>query len=253
MLSKDRPHIDRILGRYKSEEFLSLLERWAENLGQKKLLKTDLNEEAFGADQILFSLPNNLHIFGLDISEDTVRRANINQPKAGLIHNYIRADVRDLPFEKDTFDIILSTSTLDHFTNERDFIKSLLELKRIIKPTGLMIIAINNKHNLNFYLSLKIGRLLGLIPYPVQFYSLKKLKKIFQYIGLTIQDRDSIVHIISPINTVMLLFRRLMKNETIDKLSKKCVSFFRWLGIRKNIRTKTGWFIVLKCKKMIRN
>lgn len=254
MPSKDKPHIDRILGRYKAQEFINLIERWTDNnIRQKRVLKTDLNEEAFGEDQILFSLSNNAHIFGLDISQDAVKKANIRQSEKGLAHNYIRADVRDLPFDDEAFDLILSTSTLDHFTTEDDLIKSLKELKKVLKPSGFMIIALNNKHNLNFYLSLKLGRLLGLIPYPIQFYSLNRLKRIFKDIGLFIQDQDSIVHIISPINTIMLSLRKFVNNDTIDKLSRRCVLFFQWLNNIKELKSKTAWFIALKCKKIITN
>ncbi len=249
MFKKDKPHIDRILGRYKAEEFINLIKRWTDGLEQSKVLKTDLYEEAFGEDQILFSLPNKAQIFGLDISQEVVKNANIKNISNDSHHNYLRADVRKVPFKNNVFDLILSTSTLDHFSAEDDLLNSLQELKRVVKSGGLLISAFNNRHNLNFYLSLKLGRFFGLIPYPVQFYSPGKLKKIFKDAGLSIQEKDTIVHIISPINRVMLLLRKIIKNETIDNLSEKCILFFQWLNNRKNFRTKTAWFIVLKCRK----
>ncbi len=192
-------------------------------------------------------------IFGLDILFNVVKKANLRQEEKGLSHNYITADVRELPFDNDVFDFILSTSTLDHFTCREDLIKALKGLKRVLKPEGVMIIALNNKHNLNFYLSLKFGRLLGLISYPVQFYSIGILRRIFSDIGLSILDQDYIFHVISPINTMMLLLRKSINNDIVDKLSNRCVSFFRLLSNIKGINSGTAWFIVLKCQKIITN
>ncbi len=245
-----RPHIDSILGRYKAEEFISLLKKWADLSGNKRLLKTDLCEEAFGQDQILFSLPNkDLCIFGIDICEETVKRADITKELHGHTHNYIRADVRNLPFCNDSFDIVFSGSTLDHFTSEDDFIISITELKRVVKSAGTIIIALNNKGNTNFYFWLKAGRFFKVIPYPVQFYSLSRAKEILEGLGLTVLDEEAIVHIISPLNTILLFFRRFIDSHIIDRLAAKCVSLFRWLEKRKMIKYNTGWFIALRCIK----
>jgi len=245
-----RPHIDSILGRYKAEEFISLLKKWANLSGDKRMLKTDLHEEAFGDDQILFSLANKgLNISGLDICQETVSMANIKKTSYGYNHNYIRADVRNLPFCNDSFDIVFSSSTLDHFTSEGDFIISITELKRVVKSAGTIIIALNNKGNTNFYFWLKAGRLFKVIPYPVQFYSLRRAKEILEHLGLTVLDEEAIVHIISPLNTILLFLRRFIDSHIIDKLAAKCVSFFRWLEKRKMIKYNTGWFIAFRCIK----
>ena len=244
------PHIDRILGRYKAEEFIDLIKRWTDGLVGKRVLKTDLCEEAFGEDQILFSLPsNNLHIFGLDICEETVKTANIRKALNGSSHNYIRADIRNLPFHNHAFDLVLSSSTLDHFINEDDLIRSLLELKRTIKSSGIIIAAFNNRHNLNFYFLLKLGRFFGIIPYPVQFYRPSRIKEIFKNVGLSIRAEEIIVHMISPLNKILLFMRRFIDNAIVDKLAARCILFFRWLSKRQKTKHRTGWFIAFECVK----
>jgi len=248
---RTKPHIDAILGKYKSDEFRSIVIKWIGSLRNKKVFKTDLREEAYGEDEILFSLPGkNLNIFAVDIAEETTRKAYLIQKEKGLTQNYITADVRGLPFRNNVFDIILSSSTLDHFTSEDDFLKSIFELKRVMKPGGSLIITINNRCNYNFYLTLKLEKLLSLKSYPVQSYSPNKLRKIFKAVGLHIQEDEAIVHIISPMNSVLLLLRRFIDKEKVDKMAKSCVSFARWLG-RKKTKLLTGWFIALKCVKNI--
>ena len=244
-------HIDKILGRYKAEEFINLVKRWTKDLKNKKVLKTDLREEAFGEDQILFSLPGgSLHIFGVDLCQETVKEATVRKTKFGFPqHCYIRADVRNLPFPDESFDLILSSSTLDHFTNEGDLIRSLLELKRVVNPGGLIIITLNNRYNFNFYFLLKMGCFFRLLPYPVRFYTPNRVKEIFKEVGLSIKEENVIVHIISPLNTILLFFRRFVNNALVDKLAAKCILFFRWLGRQKRTKHRTGWFIALGCVK----
>ncbi|MFH1767579.1 MAG: class I SAM-dependent methyltransferase, partial [Candidatus Omnitrophota bacterium] len=170
---ENKQHIDVILGQYKSEEFIRLVEKWSGGLEKKNVLKTDLCEEAFGEDQILFSLPaDNSRVFAVDISEETVRKARGRKADKLPGQRYLNADVRSLPFKDNVFDLILSTSTLDHFAADGDLAASLKELKRVMKPEGVMITAINNKRNVNFYLMLKIEELLGIKPYVSRAYYL---------------------------------------------------------------------------------
>ena len=55
--NKNRGHIDSLLGKYKSTEFKNLVQRWVGSFENKRVLKTDLREEAYGDDEVLFSLP----------------------------------------------------------------------------------------------------------------------------------------------------------------------------------------------------
>ncbi len=247
---KSKVHIDSLLGRYKSDEFINLVKKWVDDFDNKKILKTDLREEAFGEDEILFSLSKEGSIFfALDIAEETTQRAYIRQKERGFAHQYITADVRNLPFKDNIFDVILSSSTLDHFNSQDDLVKSLLELKRVIKVGGDLIITLNNKFNINFYLMLKLGKNLGRISYPVQFYSIYNLRKIIKDVGFSIQDQSFIVHILSPLNSILFLLRRYVGKDIVDKFTKISISLFRWLGNIKMSQAFTGWFIALKCTR----
>ncbi|MFH1397504.1 MAG: methyltransferase domain-containing protein [Candidatus Omnitrophota bacterium] len=242
--------IDRTLGRYKSREFREILQKWSPALERKNLLKTDLCEEAFGEDELLFSLSESgSSIFALDVAADTAIRANIKQRLRGLKQKYIAADVRNLPFKDNFFDVIISSSTLDHFSSDADLIRSLLELKRVIKPGGKLVIALNNGCNLNFYLMLKLGRLFNLIPYPVQFYGIHKLRRIMNEAGFVIRNKSYIVHIISPLNSLLLLLRRFADEETVGRIAGKIICLFNRMGKNKMTNFLTGWFIALGCVK----
>ncbi len=239
-----------VLGQYKAEQFVQLFKKWNNDPKQIKLLKTDLYEEAFEADQILSSLKSdNINIFACDVSKDVTAVANEKRKNREFGYNYLTADVRNTPFKDNAFDVILSTSTLDHFSNNKDLGQALLELKRVLHPNGYMIIAINNRHNLLFYFTLNIGRLVGLIPYPTQFYRFSELQAILKKSGLTIEGHDCAVHIIGPQKTFLNLLGKIFGSKTTHFLASSLVVFFDWIGKRTKTRFFTGWFIVLKCVK----
>ncbi len=239
-----------VLGEYKSNEFICLVKKWSSNLKQVRLLKTDLCEEAFGADQVLFSLKNReMEIFALDVSEDITKIANNKMDGKGFKHRYLTADVRNLPFKEDAFSLILSTSTLDHFVVSDDLKKSLWELKRVLSPDGCMIIALNNKSNINFYSMLKLQEIFKFKPYLSRFYHLNSIRRIFKEVGLDIQEVEVIVHIVSPVNSILCLLRKFISDDIVDRIAQRCVLFFKWLGRQKKSKDLTGWFIVVKSVK----
>ncbi len=66
--------------------------------------------------------------------------------------NAVVSDIRNSPFKTESFDQIISNSTLDHFTNKNDIIVSLKELRRMLKPEGVLIITLDNPSNPVVYL-----------------------------------------------------------------------------------------------------
>jgi len=240
--------MDPCLGRYKAEEFKNLINLWTSGFQGKKILKTDLKEEAFGEDEILFSLPREAQVYGLDIAARTVYRADQKQNSRQLRQRYIVADIRQIPFIDNTFDFVFSTSTLDHFKRGEDLTRSLIELRRVMKPGGTMILLVNNKFNLNAFVMFKLERALKLIDYPVQFYSLKDIKEIVTRSGWSVEDQGVTVHILSPVNTLLKIGRKFLPQRFMDFAAEVWVKFARWLSKRKT-KILTGWFIALKCVK----
>ncbi len=81
-----------------------------------RTLKTDLFEEALGnglADDLLRSSE---HVVGIDVSPSIVSRASLRHP---ALQARI-ADTRALPFPDQSFDRIVSISTLDHFESRAE-------------------------------------------------------------------------------------------------------------------------------------
>jgi SAM-dependent methyltransferase len=245
-----RPHIDKVLGEYKAREFIDILKKWMPESGWGRFLKTDLREEAFGSDEILFSLPgDDICAMAIDIDPATVLMA---QDKAREHKKKIRllvADIRDIPMADSVFDVIISTSTLDHFENDRDLKRSLSELGRVAKPSAMLVLGLNNKKNILFRFCLTVGRWFGWVQETNRFYDLHEAKRICQDAGWMIEDTDTLVHIISPANRLLLWVRRHSSPSCADAMAGEMVKLFRWLGRNHFLHSWTGWFIALKCRK----
>jgi len=244
--NKIQPHIDPIFGAYKSAQFIDAVCAWSPQLTHQVILKTDLREEAFGTDEILFSLPTSggeLH--GIDISPTVVHSAL--QRGDQYPARFIVADVRKLPYPDSFFDVVLSNSTLDHFEDRESFILSLREIRRVLKPNGRLILTVNNKHNLNFRLLLMLESFLKLKEYPVQFFSVRDVRLACAEVGLAIEHCDTIIHIVSPLNSVALFFRTILPKKIADSFASACLFFATLLGKSRWTKIFTGWFLAFSC------
>lgn len=81
-------------------------------------------------------------VVGLDIDEAVVEKANQKYGNSKL--SYIAGSVENLPFDDAIFDIIVSYETIEH-VNEKIQNSFLKEIKRVLKPDGILIISTPNK------------------------------------------------------------------------------------------------------------
>lgn len=247
-------HINEVLGIYKSKEFVSLLKKWGLVLKPgDRILKTDLREEAYGQDQVLYAIDapktGDLRIVGIDISSVTVQHADFRQRSLGYSHAYLTADARALPFKEDSFDVILSNSTLDHFENKEDFFCALKEMSRVLRPNGVILMTLNNCLNLNIYALFLLERALNLKKYPVQFYSKNEIERACLRAGLCVSDVDYTVHIISPVNSVLLIVEKIFNEDVANACANFFVKIADGFSKMRLTRKYTAWFIAVKCRK----
>ena len=108
--------------------------------------------------------------------------------------SYIVADVRRLPLAGDSFALVISTSTLDHFDDPDDLGRSLVELARVIEPGGRLIVTLDNRDNLFDPVLHWVGRL-GLLPYPLgRSYTAAELRTALENAGLQVQEVTAVLH-----------------------------------------------------------
>ncbi|MDY6965773.1 MAG: class I SAM-dependent methyltransferase [Halobacteriota archaeon] len=92
-----------------------------------------------------FALPISLRgadVYGVDLSLKMLQAVKIGAEKAGVEVGVYQADIDALPFKDESFDIVLSMATIMYFPRPE---KALLEMSRVVKPGGHVIIGTNNK------------------------------------------------------------------------------------------------------------
>ena len=79
----------------------------------------------------------NKHFVGLDLTPEMINKAKEkNLPNTELIIG----DCENLPFEAETFDVIINSQSFHHYPNPQDFFDSVY---RVLKPGGCLILRDN--------------------------------------------------------------------------------------------------------------
>jgi ubiquinone/menaquinone biosynthesis C-methylase UbiE len=87
---------------------------------------------------LAFSYPH-LNIIGVDIAEEMLQEASGNLDPLGFGERvkFRQGDAKQLPFEDNTVDFVVSTLSLHHWLDPK---QALLEIHRILKPGGQFLI-----------------------------------------------------------------------------------------------------------------
>jgi len=186
-------YLDPFLGELKRQAHLALIERWGGIPAGGPLLKTDLFEEALGPDAFLGDMSSRgAMTIGMDISALISHHAR--QRDTNRQARYLVADVCHLPFASGAFALVVSPSTLDHFTDASDLRRSLRELARVLNTQGQLVITLDNRQNI-FDPLLRLAAGLGRAPYYIgRSYSVHELRAELEAAGLAVLDTTAILH-----------------------------------------------------------
>lgn len=190
-LNGDGHYLDAFLGDLKRRAHLQLIERWGGLPAAGRILKTDLFEEAMGPDAYLADLDSgDAMAIGMDISPAVAVKAHGRFPASCVL----AADARSLPFADDCFALIVSPSTLDHFSEPGDLHRSLRELARVLEPGGRLIITLDNRQNI-FEPLLRLADRWGLLPYHLGCsYTVGEVREELERAGFFVEKTTAILH-----------------------------------------------------------
>ena len=227
----------------------ALVARWGPAEQMETLLKTDLFDEAVGdgLSPLLASQAN--RVVYTDLSLEVHQMARCRYP--GL--RTVVADVRCLPFVRDTFPGIVSNSTLDHFQSLDDLLASLRELFRVLRPGGQMILTFDNLSNpiirLRNWLPFRLLKRLKIVPYYVGVtVGPHRLEQFLKENGFEVLETDAIMH--CPRVLAILAARWLEKHGAPrgQRFLLRLLMAFERLS-RLPTRFLTGYFIAIKAMK----
>jgi SAM-dependent methyltransferase len=158
-------HPDTLWRAHSDALYTALVARWLPAARPRRVLKTDLFDEAVGEGIYPLVHERADIVVGFDVAPRVAAAASGRYPELrGIV-----ADARQLPFEDGAFDIVISLSTLDHFPHRDDIRRALLQVHRVLAPGGILIITLDNASNplvaLRNGLPHRLLRSLGLVPY----------------------------------------------------------------------------------------
>lgn len=173
----------------------ALLRRWLPAQPGSRILKTDLFDEAIGAGLYAELAARAGHVVGIDVAPTAIRAATERYPQLDARV----ADVRALPFAANTFDAVLSNSTLDHFDSLDQLILATTELCRVVRPGGRLILTLDNRQNpvvaLRTSMSFRLVSRLGIVPYYVgKTCGRRRMVGILERCGMAVQDTAAVMH-----------------------------------------------------------
>ena len=243
---------DDLLAEQYRRTYLDLLARWTDITTDQVILKTDLFAEGLSSSRAFLwdILQSSGNVVGMDISAEIASRARTQAVKyaPSMSAQYINCDVRQLPFDSNSFDLVISDSTLDHFRHVNDIITSLFELSRVLKPGGTLIITMDNKSNLTDPM-LRLWVSLGLYSVLLgKTYSIRELKSALDRVGLCVTDSTAIIH--NPrffVRRIVTLIRRIEPDRFNHRIRKSLAFWDGW----ENRSTKylTAQFIAARAVK----
>ena len=121
----------------------------------------------------------------MDFSTEMLRFARRYSRKFDLAVSLVVADVGYLPYADETFDFALSVATYHHIKGNEERLKSLQELRRVLKPGGEAFITVWNRWQPRFWFRGKEiavpwrtkGKVLYRDYYLFSYYELERLAK----------------------------------------------------------------------------
>jgi SAM-dependent methyltransferase len=212
-------------------------------------LKTDAFDEAVG-DGVYPSLQKAAErVYAIDIATSACRLAVDRWP--GLAAAV--SDVRKLAFRDDSFELILSLSTLDHFTSVSEIELALRGLRRVLQPGGCLLLTLDNLSNpfvrLRNLLPWRFLKGSGLVPYPVGI-TLRpdQLRELLERTGFEVRDLRTLMHV--PRAPAVAL-AGLLDRAGGPLAGRIFCRVHRWFELLSKLPTWrwTGCYIAVSCRK----
>ena len=247
--SKDDPswYLDPLVAEQKRQVHQRWIRDSVGSRGSGVVLKTDLFEEAYGRDRIFYDLfPAARLAVGIDLNPDTVRAAASHDGYARF--GPMVSDVRQLPFPPGCVDVIVSTSTLDHFDSPDALSASIDELARVLRPEGILLISLDNPRN-PLYHALRWASRRGWTPFRLgQTASRTALIRLLEARGLRVESTCYLIHNPRLLSTALFLSLRKTLGRHAEMPIRALLRLFALSG-RLPIRGFTGCFVAICATK----
>lgn len=146
-------------------------------------------EAGCGTGRFVFSASSLVDLaVGVDFSNEAINTAIQHRSLTNAKNNilFCLAEIQNLPFADNTFDLILSLGVIEHFSNP---VQLLLEMRRVLKPEGILFLEVPNRKG--------FGRTNGWIEQSRKifgyhdFYTFEELSVVAKKAGLSVNKAYS--------------------------------------------------------------
>jgi SAM-dependent methyltransferase len=221
----DSWYLDPLAALQKRDVYLELVRQWASDLRPRIVVKTDTFEEANGYDHVLphVNLGQRLSL-GFDVEYRTVAKAKRRHQDEVL--KFINTDARSLAIRSNSVDLIISTSTLDHFETREEFVASIREFARVLHPEGRMVFTIDNPWNPGYVPLYALFRL-PFAPFKLGYTPTRtRLNADLREAGLTPTAWRPIIHNPRLITTLIFLALRKTFGASVNGMVSGYLNLF---------------------------
>lgn len=125
---------------------------------------------------------------GLDIEINRGLRESKSGQEASLSRDrvtpLVQSDARALPLRDASFDLVVSFLCLPHIYEEK---RVLLEIRRVVKEGGRILIVLFNKSFLNLVIAIAIKMGIQELPYPlIRYHTQRGALRLFEQVGFQV-------------------------------------------------------------------
>ncbi|MEW6333482.1 MAG: methyltransferase domain-containing protein [Thermodesulfobacteriota bacterium] len=137
LTAKTRRRYNRVAPFYDVME--SIIERTFSRWRKRLLARArgDVLEVGVGTGKNFPHYPRGVNVTGLDIADRMLHRARLRSERLGFPVHLMEGDVQSLPFTDNTFDTAVAAFV---FCSVPDPVRGLMELGRIVKPEGRILL-----------------------------------------------------------------------------------------------------------------
>jgi len=227
---------------------------WSSRIGlmrARRVLKTDAFDEAVGKGVQLAGAGQAASYTIMDLAPGVLRAVRDRHTVDGLVC----ADVRELPFPKETFHAVISLSTLDHFESLDEIRTSLRELYRVLAPAGELFLTMDNLANPLVWLRNRLFYPLhraGLVPYFVGATSTPKgIRRLLEDAGFRVHELRAIMHIPRVFAVPFCAWLSRRRPTRLHRFALRLMLAFERLS-RSPLRWMTAYFVAARAVKSAR-